>query len=1644
MRILFHASILLFFIASSQQSFATWDIYKSGVSINGGYYDCQYNTIANDLQHTYFGRYVTGGTITLNFAEVYTFKNVASNVCSANLYYRVYRSCDTPPAFTALSLPFCCNFGGTDCSGGPCGPDINNPGDQKWRGNSGANIMSGLTASGLYIIEVYFDANGDDSGGCTGPVKYSSNGGNNYRAYFELNTNDFFSDLDLNSNPAWSGDAVNMQVISNSTTSGLIGTEQNRTHTMKLNASSGPGSQYLSLPIGTVDAQQEWYFWIGRDNAQAATSANQIQMWLSGNESTLESNSIDGYRITYGDDSGGDEVRLQVVTDGVGTNIITSATSTANGLIDYGIAIKVTRSQTNVWTLYTSTLPQNSTDTQSTPTPLSCVATSATVNQGTATDATYAITGSGFVGPVFIHSSGVGERTSPEFDNYRLVALPPNTELKIVNLTSGSANEDVANTGNLLIEVQLTNPSTTVATTVDLVLTSGAAARAGRGQTVNTNYAGPYTTLTLTWAANTSGVQNVYIDPADNNLCDDIATLVFQLQNAVGGNNAFVGTPDSYTATIVDDNTGYDALLSETFESGSIPAQWVTTGTSWSASNAAPITGIYSARHSTQASSGTSSLAYPFDDITLPGVNTTWRFQIKYLNDPSANNNFQVFLAANEANFFSGTVDGYAVVVDQTSLPSAGTNDYIRLYRIDNGAYAATPIVNSTTDWDTNVNSGTKVGFEVTLNDLGTWELKVDANGDFDNLVSLGTGTDLGGGGLTYPLMQNFGIRYKYTAGVSNFIRFDDVTVSQKGCKELWYSQASGNVNASIWSLSTVGAPSTVIGGRYKRFRVQGSATGDNIPDVVTVNTDWIVNDISIDAGGTLNAGTFNTRVYGNWVNDGTFNSNTSTVTFKGSAAQSVLGSATSTFNNMVIDNDGTNVTLSVATEAKNVVTPLEGTLQTGGLLTLLSSVTGSASIGTINAAGAVSGNVTLQRYMPSIPWIYGNWVNLGSPIQGQTIADWNDDIITTGFTGSDYPAPYPFNNIRRYTESTAGVMNNGYVNATNVTDALASNTGYFVWMQGPVQNLDNTGAIQAGTFAHSLSYTVTAGGILNDGWNLMTNAYPSEVDWNLVSLGIGGGSPRVHYVFDHQTNTYKNWNAVSNTGTGSRYIPHSQSFLVKVNGVGQNLNYLETYKTNTGAIFERSYDETNQYAALKLERNGMSDECILMFNSDASAQYELFDSFDLESPNSDAVEFSLMSEDNIPLAQDSRPLLTDISIPVYLDLPTAGSYTFSVVETQSLPLGTCLMVEDLVSGESMMLQNGEQMTITTAAAYQGNRLLIHATTPVQVSTTDATCNGAANGTIAVTTPAGNWSVTLESMNSNSQFVANGSATFEHLPAGTYEVTVGNGEACTAGTQTVVIGEPAATHVLIADVAAPACNYGNGGSIEVQIPNANWFSYDLLNAKQQLTASGTVESNVLVIQNLNAGTYTLHTYTTCGQETTTITLADESSAQLQVLNTPQTVMLEGNDAIVTLEANANTGIVYWMCSDGVIRSGEMVNWTVTDPGIYTATVVAVTENCSISETVTFEVKIAQTEMVESGVSMIQTTDELQLTFGKDAPTGMIQIEVIDATGKLVMSESKPNMSGQRSIIPISQLAVGVYTIRVVSEGDLLFTRKIVK
>jgi endonuclease I len=117
-------------------------------------------------------------------------------------------------------------------------------------------------------------------------------------------------------------------------------------------------------------------------------------------------------------------------------------------------------------------------------------------------------------------------------------AVPPTTVQ--FNPTSAQVNEA---DGSVILTVEITNPSASVATTAQIVLSSGSASDVGS-----------YSTRTLTFPVNSSANQTTSITITDDSLLEGTETLMFSLANVSGGNNAVIGTNGSFTLEIVDND----------------------------------------------------------------------------------------------------------------------------------------------------------------------------------------------------------------------------------------------------------------------------------------------------------------------------------------------------------------------------------------------------------------------------------------------------------------------------------------------------------------------------------------------------------------------------------------------------------------------------------------------------------------------------------------------------------------------------------------------------------------------------------------------------------------------------------------------------------------------------------------------------------------------------------------------------------------------------------------------------------------------------------------------------------------------------------------------------------------------------------
>ncbi len=1424
---------------------------------------------------------------------------------------------------------------------------------------------------------------------------------------------DSFSDNNFDSNPVWSGDS---QWQTNSNNSG--GPDGSNTFVLRVNPGGGNGGTYhLRSQITDWKTNQEWGWWFGRTRATSATAT--ARFWLFANEANLESNTVDGYCVEIGDGTGAQEFRLLRILNGaVANTVITSSVGVTGTITDYSVGIRIVRNELGNWAMYITDMPTASPggfNNQN-----GNAVASATTLRGTGSDNTIVPTGTGWIGPVVTQPTfgNAGANRTTEFDQ---IHFTPCNDRTLVNFATSSFTAVEGTNATISIPLSIVNPHPTAATTATVTITSG------NGFLVN-----GFTSTTVTFPANSSANQNITLTITDDATCNGLNnTVALSITTASGGYVAGVGGTNTANIVIADNESVQRTIAFDDFEDGDLNDWWMSDANAFTASSAQPNSGAFSMRHvnSGQASSAT-SVSIPLNGLDMAGSFTRWRFNLNHFNlEPNLTDYFIICLTNDDQDIENQTIDGYAVGV----IPNIFNNtDMITLWRTSNDML--TPIITSTIDWGV---THAEMGFEITRDANGLWTLSVDTNGDFDNLVVQGTVTD-----VTTTYLGYFGIFYAFNTTSRGMLSLDDFSLVQQNCALTYYSQSTGLSGGAIWAPQTVGTPIDITPSAFTNLVVQNGHH-------VTLNDNAICNDYTVNSGGTLNGSSFTLRLLGDFEQNGTFNPENSTLRFTAGAnnAHSISGSSSIPLNILELD-DPMGLNISSPVQLRGQLRPIRGTVNTNNQLTLISNINGTGSIGRIHNGADVLGQITLQRFIPSSPQ---HWVYLANPLLNQTLQHWNDEIVTSGFPGSDFPN-YNFNSIYWYDETAPGSRNMGWTGATNVTNAVNPQRGYIAYMNSPAVTVVTNGDFQKGNVSVPLSFVDNepGTGYFNpDGWNLISNVYPSTIDWvalkdNSPSWSASNSS---YYVYDAAASNYRTYNANSMVGTANRFIASCQAFFVQASASNQSIVFSETVKSTTSAAFQRNTEESS-FVRFNLSRAGMDDEMILNIREGATMNFdELFDAIKWESPVNNAPELAFLAADSSKLTIQSISNFDEsITIPVYSEMPVAGTYTFSVSEIQNLPTGVCLTATDTHTGTTIALSEGETLTMTTTAPFVGYRIVLNIGAPLIVNAVPATCNGTGDAHITFTSANEGWMVIAEDINGTIHYADGG--TISNLAAGDYIITLDNADAlCPGATLGVTIPE---TLPVISEVVAvkDLCNSGSSGQLEMMVANATAFQYEIINSEGQPVYTGAVEDSYHLLTGIAYGVYTVHIMTDCHDVNYTVDLHDASAVQMELeMLTPTLMLVPGETVNIQANATSESAISYEWTVNGFDGGEEsFLDFVVNTPGTYNIQCTAFTEECSVTQTTAaiVETSVGVVENVSDPMAKITRMGNAVIIAFENIQPGKAKMVIYNANGGLVMQIGGNVGNDQVRTLDINGLAAGAYTVDVLLDGQRLSKLQFVK
>jgi len=679
-----------------------------------------------------------------------------------------------------------------------------------------------------------------------------------------------------------------------------------------------------------------------------------------------------------------------------------------------------------------------------------------------------------------------------------------------------------------------------------------------------------------------------------------------------------------------------------------------------------------------------------------------------------------------------------------------------------------------------------------------------------------------------------------------------------------------------------------------------------------------------------------------------------------------------------------------------------------------------------------------MERYIPAGNQ---NWVNIGTALTGLTIADLADDIVTTGFTGSDYPG-YIVNNIQKYDETIDGQLNDGWEMTGDVSNALENDRGYMILMVEAAQAIDLTGGIQKGSYSQPINYNAFQGTAI-DGWNLVTNRYPSEIDWDaIVALSTNVST---FYVFDAESGAYLSRNGNTQVGSASRYIASNQSFWVKADALGAILQWEESVKSSSGQAFERSM-EAASFISLKIEGEGFENSAFVSFAQGATASYEnAYDAHKLGSINSASAAISTLDIDGLNMVNNTLGSIeSNVSIPVQLVAGTAGTYTFSIDEAFGIPATSCISIENTATGIITPIGDDAAWTVELDVNEVNTQFIIHLSAPVTSEIAPISCFGSDDATIELLAPGnGPWNVTwfneVDFEIGSEEFTS--STVLENLPMGNYLAVLSNSDFACASVEQVFTIDEAQVQTFSKSSEASNCDWTSEGWIELEVENATSMNI-ILSLEGTEIFNSTVEGNNFVIDGLESGNYIATVETACISVSESIELFDLNAVTIV---TPEqiTAALENGLAPVVLTAEAENAIdIVWFENGVEVGTGSTLNLTLTEIGNYLFTAMASNETCSAADqTLVVVDNVIAVDELEGTLQFYASANGMELVLGQAMEN--LRFELFNLQGQLIQSERLNSAEGQQTIA-FNGIAAGSYLATLTSNGVVVATVKIVR
>ncbi len=1167
------------------------------------------------------------------------------------------------------------------------------------------------------------------------------------------------------------------------------------------------------------------------------------------------------------------------------------------------------------------------------------------------------------------------------------------TSVFFAPLTSASISSEA---GTHAVQVGINNPHPTEPVFVDVYLQSGGPSTLGG-----------WTTQTVKFEPASTAPQTVDLGIREYGGCAGDEVLVLGLQNLVGGvDEPYFGLQDGYTLT-VEDRANIITVLEESFETDGDGLRYTQ-----SISNGTGGGGYFLRAIAADIAASGSPLPTNTDGSHLMGA--------LRLNSLAANAEASVvFSDIDVLGMSSISVDLKVGARNGNFYDNAiGIRDYLYVeINVDGAGWTTVGAFRSTAPGSNN-------------------SRPMAQDTDFDGV---------GDGAVLKPNMRNFrlavpgtgssmDVRIRFRTNAANEeIYFDRMRVRGSLCQPVYYSNAGGLLSDPIWSNYRTGATQSVDFDKHATVVVQEG-------HFVTNDSDIEIRGLAVEADAEFQMASTSIDIVGDRLHvDGLLSGGQGSLRLASQQPLVIEGTGTLNLFDLTIDTDA-GVTAAALTDIRGTLQLERGLFTASEQVRLRSSANGTGRLGPISAIADYSGDLTVERYIPAGAT---NWRLMGSPVDDVTVADWNDDFITTGFPDADYPdfdspvgSGIPWANVRVYDETIADPdLNVGLVGVSSLAEALSAGRGFAIWSgtgsagtSAFMVDVSGPPHIARTPIALPLTFTDT-GNPAADGWNLVSNPLPSPIDFTAIARG-----PDVlnsYWIYDPATGNNISWSAGFSTGGANGILQSSQAFWMRTNGSDISASVLEDAKVNTliGGTFG-GQQEASPLVRLKITGTGnqFSDETLVVFAQGSPARSaDEGDADKMLFGHPSAPRIATLAGQGIPLAISMYgPVASDITIPVMVQVGVSGTYTVAVEELIAPGVLSCVSLEDLVTGAIVPLSQGATYTLELEAGTDPTeaRLLLHATAPMDFTVLDVACAGGTSGQAVLNVEEGPltviWSDAFGTVLGQQEVQSGNSATLEDLPAGNYNVQVVTNTVCATLDHAFTVVEPFAIDVQL-EVTAATCASTADGSIALEVLGGTApFTYQW--------STGSTEAGLTEVP---SGVYALAVSDANGCTVALEGLVVEAAFSIAGEMYAPTTADVGQELSFTSSADAATDHL-WDLGDGTTSNELSPTHVYATPGVFTVRLTLSVDGC--------ERTLEQTLQVSGATGIQDRALEGMSAWNADGNIVLLNsighaggVRVVDATGRIVALRQVASGT-ERVELSTNGWPTGIYHLQFMGEA----------